>query len=475
MTSLWHSLLSSRGSTRTLNQNPATPDPTLDLLLQGGGAGATGGGSSGTIYSITTNADSGTGSLREALEATGSRHIVFHEKPSGPIVLTSRIENIQGNVSIWGETFGGELQIRMDGPRNSKGMGRIRSGNLIWRYTTFLRGMDDSDLSGIGGIWGVNAPGGGGSVSDIVFDHCTYVWAADDLTGCYPQEDNDVMQRYTWSNCIFSSSGQLTSINIGTDNTNGLAETITDMTVIRNLFVNQTHRAPKVSGQECKIVNNIIYNHKWRPSQWDQGADTDWIGNIWREGPESIGRSDICFRNLGTLNYAPWPPSVYITGNRGHETLTGVTPNQWGLIEEFNSAWSPTGNGLDTAYERLTPLDTAVPITVLGVDELWDHMASHVGNSRHRDANGNWVSHRGTLDTGWINDWLSNPGQLKGNSGTYVAQADHSPDTATAIGFPTPSFSGNYTSTGGDGLPDTWKAANPGKTLEEFCLGYTRS
>lgn len=85
---------------------------------EGFGAAAKG-GRGGRAIAVTTLADSGTGSLRACMMATGARTCVF--RVSGTINLLSQIKPTAGNLTIAGQTApGGGIAIRND-PSNLTG------------------------------------------------------------------------------------------------------------------------------------------------------------------------------------------------------------------------------------------------------------------------------------------------------------------------------------------------------------------
>src|SRR5262252_2894307 len=97
---------------------------------QGFGANATG-GRSGTVYHVTTLADSGTGSFRDAV-SVANRIVVFDV--GGYITLSSEVA-IKGNITIAGQTApGGGIGIR--GAEVSFGS----QNNVIVRHLRFRPG-----------------------------------------------------------------------------------------------------------------------------------------------------------------------------------------------------------------------------------------------------------------------------------------------------------------------------------------------
>src|SRR5262245_23668254 len=89
----------------------------LFLLLQAAFPGAEGfgasaqGGRGGRVIAVTTLADAGPGSLREAVEAEGPRVVVF--RVGGTIQLRSRLKIAKPRITIAGQTApGGGVALR---------------------------------------------------------------------------------------------------------------------------------------------------------------------------------------------------------------------------------------------------------------------------------------------------------------------------------------------------------------------------
>src|SRR5690606_22782471 len=132
------------------------------------------GGRGGEVFKVTNLNNSGSGSLRAALEASASsRTIVF--EVSGTITLSSSLR-VPSNTTIAGQTAyrtGGQgITIRSNGSYGSSLM-TISSDDIIIRYIRFRRGR------------GTNNEQNGDNVTitsgnNIIFDHCSFSWSTDE-------------------------------------------------------------------------------------------------------------------------------------------------------------------------------------------------------------------------------------------------------------------------------------------------------
>lgn len=135
------------------------------------------GGRGGRVYEVTSLADSGPGSLREAVEAKGPRTVVF--RTGGIVHLQSRLVVTNPYLTIAGQTApGGGIVIA----------GRpfwINTYNVIVRHIRVRYGDSRSD----GTALITDDAFGGRPVSDLIVDHVSASWGRDENLSFYKMED----------------------------------------------------------------------------------------------------------------------------------------------------------------------------------------------------------------------------------------------------------------------------------------------
>ena len=217
------------------------------------------GGSGGETFHVTTLADSGTNSFRDAVSKP-HRTIVFDV--GGIIRLKSNVA-VSSDLTIQGQTAPGE-GITLYG-RSVSFSGKK---NVIVRYLRFREG-----IAGDKGKCSVNLSSG----ANMIFDHCSIEWGRWDCLGV-TQGSHDI----TFQNCIIGEG--IDPQRFGT-----LADAVTNITFTHNLWINNQSRNPKAKGR-IQYINNVVYN--WGVCGLvggHSGADhfLDAVGNYFIAGPNS--------------------------------------------------------------------------------------------------------------------------------------------------------------------------------------------
>ena len=238
---------------------------------QGFGANSIG-GRGGTVYAVTNTNDSGPGSLREAVETTGPRTVIFNIGGTITLLSTLAIENPY--ITIAGQTApGGGIQLR-------------GATLLVETHDVIVRGMrfrpGDSEPGGTestnrDGI-NIRSPNAGTLVHDVIFDHNSIQWAIDESISVWGTSDIfDVT--YQWnviaealhdsihideecpSPCTETDPHSMGPLFGASPQNNDSGNIPAGITLHHNYIAHNNSRNPKVSGaKEVEIINNVVYN-----------------------------------------------------------------------------------------------------------------------------------------------------------------------------------------------------------------------
>lgn len=448
---------------------------------QGGGAASLGGsGRNGTgpsqIFLVTNCNDSGPGSLRAGIEATGARFVIFRVSCHNP--QQSQLRITHPYLYIAGQTVPGGGYVQ--GGTGSIGANRqalfIATHDVVVRYMTY-----DGAGSTIGGATcgpdngTVGLEIGSANTYNIVVDHNSHRWwgnkdfeiisngpgqNAHDLTmqwnmGYEPCNNHPVFTEPD----VFSGGSQFASVNQDWHH---------------NFTSNGNHRYPLCAIRSIRWVNNLIYNtlpesddFNW--SCWG-AVQADIIGNKYVDGPQSsfhvfnivdqadpTSSADQADCNP-TCDNGPaqgrWP-GYYAINNVGHAgTNTGSAPiaythvandaGQLSMMAQVTNAegaknpttWPQTCTGSNPAtsgcWLRSTPLPAETfPITADPAENLDAVLLQTVGNSQHLDCQGNPVSNRDSQDARVIAQY-----QNRGPGGAWEGPNYKGPDYPGAPSIP---------------------------------------
>lgn len=251
-------------------ESPAIPG------AQGFGT-ATPGGGGGQVYRIKSLAAGGPGSLREALEATGPRIILF--EVAGNIFLREMLVIDQPFVTVVGQSAPSPgITLRGAGIR-------IQTHDVALQHLRIRIGDDPAGPSP-GSRDGLQVIGS--SAYNIVADHLSISWAIDENISV-TRGAHDV----TISNCLVSE-GLNRSLHPEGAHSMGIlvGEGCHRIAIIRNLLAHNGERNPRIKGDTSVLaVNNLAYNSGGNAfvvvGSEDGPSLVSLVGNVFLPGPDS--------------------------------------------------------------------------------------------------------------------------------------------------------------------------------------------
>ncbi len=312
---------------------------------EGFGALATG-GRGGEIVHVTTLADSGAGSLREAVSKP-NRVVLFDV--AGTIKLESNLE-FSDNLTIAGQSAfaSGGTGICI----YNKSASFSNHKNIIVRYIRFREG-----INGDRGKCSVNIATG----SNMIFDHCSIEWGRWDCLGC-TVNSHDITFQY----CMIGEG-------LDPQQFGALVDSVENVTISHNLWINNHSRNPKGKGT-IEYINNVVYN--WQITGLCGGHSAadhsmDVIGNVFVKGPSS---------NNQALGQFTATDHVFQKDNLLDLDRDGKFSGKAAVESDFKDSG---GNAtfIQTAWAK-----PRFPVTVDSAQVAWKKVLATAGCSLQRDA-----------------------------------------------------------------------------------------
>lgn len=361
---------SSAASSSSSAASSSGPVSAASLGLKGFGTETTA-GSGGRIIRVTTLASTGSGSLREALAATGPRIIIFDV--GGVIDLNkSDLKITEPFVTIAGQTA------------PSPGITLIRAGMVISTHDVLMQHIririgdaGEAKKSGFERDVSITGP----SAYNVVIDHCSVAWGTDEnLSISGPRYDgpSGTAHRVTLSNNIVAEGLYDSTHSKGIHSMGSLIhDNVQEVAVIGSLYAHNHERNPWFKGNATGvIVNNLIYN----PGKWAVrlGAiESEWSGYS-----------------------LPANPRVSIVGNAmysGANTVSGlglVGSNTTGgdVFMSDNLAYAKNGSAVAQTFGTGIKMLSAAPVwptglSSLSVGSVKEQVLAHAGaRPKDRDA-----------------------------------------------------------------------------------------
>jgi hypothetical protein len=417
-----------------------------------GGGKFTFGGRGGKVYVVTSLADNGPGTLRDACEKGGARVIVFNV--AGIIHIKTPIIVRAPYITIEGQTAPG------DGICVAGESFWVNTHDVVIRYMRFRRGQTN--------VGRRDDALGGDPVGNIIVDHCSTSWGLDENFSMYrhmfdpgdgSKEEKLGTVNITVQNCIYSESLDYWNHSFGST-TGG-----ENSTLIRNLWADNTGRNPSIGWNGVyTFVNNVVFN--WHHRSMDGGDYTtnfNIINNYFKPGPVTpkdnvvghrilkpeSGRSKLKERVFGR---------AYVNGNI-MEGYPKITADNWAggvQVDELPDA----GPYKDYMYSS-TPFPMA-PVTILPAVDAFKFVIANAGATLpRRDAVDTRIAEQ--VRTGKITYK-----EMKTDT-DFQFKIRKLPKDSYKLGIITapwqvggyPDYKGTpYKDSDNDGIPDSWEIAH---------------
>lgn len=343
---------------------------------EGGGAYSFG-GRGGKVFVVTSLADSGPGTFREACEAGGARIVVFNV--AGIIRLKSPLIIRAPYITIAGQTAPG------DGVCIAGESVWINTHDVVIRYMRFRRGETN--------VGRRDDAIGGNPIGNIMIDHVSASWGLD---------ENMSMYRHMYNDSTGTKEEKLGTVNITIQNSifaealdtwnHSFGSTLggENCTFMRNLWANNTGRNPSIGWNGIfNFVNNVVFN--WVHRSMDGGdyrAQYNIINNYFKPGPMTPKNSNVGHRILkpesgrSKLPYRVYG-RAYVDGNIV-EGYDAISRNNWAggvQVEDEPDAGE---------YMAKMKVDKPLPmpaVSVMPAREAFQYVTENVGaNLPARDA-----------------------------------------------------------------------------------------
>jgi pectate lyase len=386
------------------------------------------GGRGGRIIKVTNLNDSGTGSLRAAISATGPRIVVFDV--SGIINLSSTLTISNPNITIAGQTSPGGILV-------TGYMTLVETSQVIIRHMRFrvgshriAQGADPETLDSLD-IWG---PQSGTSFNEnIIIDHCSVGWGVDE----------NFSTAYRLRNVTISHNlvheGLMNAGHPKGQHSKGLfvwGKYSPNMTVSlhHNFLAHNYDRNPLINTGDGSLlvdaVNNVTYNFfgGYAMGTQDNGQKVNWVHNYSKGGPSSNAQYYEIFHEAGAGTPVPL---LYVKGNIGGSRKT-QTGSDWTVASSWQFSLANAGWGSATPWPVAQV--TATTMTAAYASQV----VAEAGATR---------PFRDSVDQKMASDFANGSGAYRQNV-SYPADFPIYQNLAAPI------------DSDGDGMPDAWESAH---------------
>jgi pectate lyase len=366
------------------------------------------GGRGGRVIAVTTLADGGPGSLREALTAKGPRIVVF--RVGGTIALKSHLHITEPYITVAGQTApGGGILIRDAGLY-------VDAHDVVLRHLRVRIGASTVEEYNTQDPIRIE-----GTAHHVVVDHCSFSWSIDECASARGP-GHDIT--YQW--CIIGEALKQPFPKEMTDNEDRshsmgmiLGGNPDRCTTHHNLILHNNSRNPRIQGGLHDVRNNLVYHWRSIPAMFSRNPRVNFIGNYYKPGPETWRKEAIWTEEKDWVQVG----TIYVKGNRTPRRPSDDLPE-----------WALTCSGPPEGHEVKVPFP-APPVRTTTAEEAYAEVLAKAGATRPK---------RDAVDERLINDVRNGTGKLIDRpeevGGFPVIEGGEAPPDAD-----------------GDGMPDAWE------------------
>lgn len=272
-------------------------------------------GRGGTVYRVTTLSETGDGSIRACVDASGPRVCVF--EVSGMIRLGGDLIIRNPRITIAGQTAPSPgIMLRGGGLR-------VKTSDVLVQHIHVRPGDDAAgEAPDNRDALKIEADT---SLSNVVIDHCSFSWSVDEVASAWQNWNNISLLNNIFAEPLNESIHPKGAHGYGMllGPVNGNA------TVAGNLIADAKARNPMTAAQRAVFVNNVIYN--WGDGAMDLQSRNEMItqnsvvGNVFIPGPDTRATTAIGLRADSAA--LPEGSRVFLSDNQGQ----AATSDPWSI------------------------------------------------------------------------------------------------------------------------------------------------
>ena len=265
------------------------------------------GGRGGKVVIVTNLNDNGEGSLRQAVNTSSPKIVVF--AVSGTIHLESPL-SIKANTTLAGHSAPGDGICLADYPVS------ISGDNVIIRYMRFRMGDRYQDKGKVAG-GGHDDALSSSRRKNIIIDHCSISWSTDEVLSVYSGDSTTIQWNILSEPLNYSYHFEKGDTDFEEHGYGGIMGG-RHLSVYYNLFAHCKSRTPRFDGNrnlggDTEFVdfrNNVIYNWGANNVYGGEGGNYNIIANYYKPGPSTSknARHRIAnpFKKEDQIPYGKW-------------------------------------------------------------------------------------------------------------------------------------------------------------------------